>query len=73
MPAIAAGVRASRAEFYWHLGDFRAIFMIDEDMVPPAKLGLPSRPMTKGEYEYAAWPDFIEHQLLPFSAICPYS
>jgi len=34
MPAIAAGVLASQSEFYWHLGDFRAIYTFDEDMVP---------------------------------------
>ena len=31
MPAIAAGVRADGAEFYWHLGDFRAMSNFDED------------------------------------------
>ena len=39
MPAIASGVLASRSEFYWHLGDFRAIYAFDEDMVPPALIG----------------------------------
>jgi hypothetical protein len=66
MPAIAQGVRQSGAEFYWHLGDFRAIYTFDEDMVPPAQLGLPSKAMTISQYESAAWPDFIAHQLLPF-------
>src|SRR5579862_3364204 len=32
MPAIAAGVIQSGASFYWHLGDFRAIYEFDEDM-----------------------------------------
>ncbi len=41
MPAIAQAVRAGHPQFYWHLGDFRAIYQVDEDMVPPAKLGLP--------------------------------
>jgi hypothetical protein len=66
MPAIAAGVRGSGAEFYWHLGDFRAIFMFDEDLVPPAKLGLNTRPMNIATYLTTAWPDFIAHQLGPF-------
>jgi hypothetical protein len=26
MPAIAAGVRKDGAQFYWHLGDYRAIY-----------------------------------------------
>ena len=66
MPAIASGVRRAGAEFYWHLGDFRAIYMFDEDIVPPASLGLPARPMTISLYESMAWPDFIAHQITPF-------
>lgn len=66
MPAIAQGVRQSGAEFYWHLGDFRAIYTFDEDMVPPPQLGLPSKPMTISQYEDAAWPDFLAHQIAPF-------
>jgi len=66
MPAIAAGVLKSGAEFYWHLGDFRAIYAFDEDMVPPAKLNLPHKPMSISTYLSAAWPDFIIHQLDPF-------
>jgi hypothetical protein len=66
MPALAQGVRQSRPEFYWHLGDFRAIYTFDEDMVPPARLGLPAKPMTISQYESAAWPDFIARQLAPF-------
>jgi len=66
MPAIAAGVRQNGAEFYWHLGDFRAIFMFDEDLVPPAKLGLKTKPTTIAAYLSNAWPDFIAHQLGPF-------
>ena len=31
MPAIAAGVRSDGAEFYWHLGDYRAMSNFDED------------------------------------------
>jgi len=66
MPAIAAGVRANGAEFYWHLGDFRAIYEFDEDMVPPAKLNPPSKPMNISDYLTNAWPDFIAHQMTPF-------
>jgi hypothetical protein len=57
MPAIAAGVRQSGAEFYWHLGDFRAIYAFDEDLGPPTDIL---------SYETRAWPDFIAHQLAPF-------
>jgi hypothetical protein len=69
MPAIASGVLASRSEFYWHLGDFRAIYTFDEDMVPPASLALPTKPLNISDYESAAWPDFIALQLAPFGAL----
>ncbi|MBZ5608598.1 MAG: metallophosphoesterase [Acidobacteriia bacterium] len=69
MPAIAAGVRTSGADFYWHLGDFRAIYMYDEDLVPPPKLGLPSRPLSILNYESMAWPDFIARQIKPFGSL----
>jgi len=66
MPAIAAGVRSSGSEFYWHLGDFRAMYTIDEDMVPPPKLGIAGRKLSLEEYGKIAWPDFIAHQIVPF-------
>jgi len=69
MPAIAHGVLESHAEFYIHLGDFRAIYSFDEDMVPPAKLGLPAKPLNISDYEDRAWPDFISHQLDPFGSL----
>jgi hypothetical protein len=69
MPAIASGVLAGRSEFYWHLGDFRAIYAFDEDMVPPLSLGLPPKPLTIINYETTAWPDFIAHQLGPFGTL----
>src|ERR1035441_4388549 len=58
MPAIASGVLASRSDFYWHLGDFRAIYTFDEDMVPPAKLALPAKRLNIIDYESGAWGDF---------------
>jgi hypothetical protein len=66
MPAIARGVIQSGAQFYWHLGDFRAIYTFDEDMVPPARLGLPSKPLNIIDYENGAWQDFITRQMVPF-------
>ncbi len=42
MPGIAAGVLRDQAEFYWHLGDFRAIYDFDEDILhQPEHLGKP--------------------------------
>ncbi len=66
MPAIAQGVKQSGAEFYWHLGDFRAIYKFDEDLAPPASLGIPARQMEVSEYQNSAWRDFIAHQITPF-------
>jgi hypothetical protein len=66
MPAIAAGVLHNSANFYWHLGDFRAIYTFDEDLVPPPSLNLPTKPLNIITYETTAWPDFIAHQLKPF-------
>jgi hypothetical protein len=69
MPAIASSVRANGSGFYWHLGDFRAIYTFDEDMAPPASLGLSTKPLSISDYEAAAWPDFIAHQMAPFGAL----
>jgi hypothetical protein len=72
MPAIAAGVHKSGAVFYWHLGDFRAIYRLDEDMSPPAELGLHNQPLQTLDYLKQAWPDFIAHQIVPFGALPVY-
>ncbi|MGD0963698.1 MAG: metallophosphoesterase [Candidatus Acidiferrales bacterium] len=67
MPAIAAGVRKDGARFYWHLGDFRAIYNFDEDIGhQPERL---AKPLNILGYEDLAWNDFIENQLLPFGAL----
>jgi hypothetical protein len=60
MPAIAQEVRRDGASFYWHLGDYRAIYTFDEDYlhIHPAS--------TISNYLAGAWPDFIQHQLQPF-------
>jgi hypothetical protein len=69
MPAIASAVLQSHADFYWHLGDFRAIYDFDEDMVPPAKLQLNAPHVTISDYLNKAWPDFIDRQLRPFGSL----
>ena len=69
MPAIAASVLDSGAEFYWHLGDFRAIYDFDEDMAPPAALHLAAPHLSVIGYLKGAWPDFIDHQLRPFRSL----
>jgi hypothetical protein len=66
MPAIAAGVRKDGAQFYWHLGDYRAIYDFDEDMVAPPELRIDQPHLTISSYLGSAWPDFIKNQLNPF-------
>ena len=66
MPGIAAGVQRDKAEFYWHLGDLRAIYNFDEDILhQPAYL---RQPPSISTYLSAAWPDFIRSQIEPFGA-----
>lgn len=61
MPAIAQKVRADKAAFYWHLGDFRALYDFDQDMLA-ARHGK----LTVLDYQNQAWQDFIDQQLAPF-------
>src|SRR5580765_870255 len=77
MPKIAASIatrkKHDRPKFYWHLGDFRALYRVDCDIAkrtnPETKCAQES---TGNElkpteaYLKAAWPDFIEHQVTPF-------
>lgn len=64
MPAIAASASASQAQFYWHLGDFRAIYDFDQDLMAVTKRQKKS--LNIAQYQSVAWPDFIENQLDPF-------
>ncbi|MCU1294663.1 MAG: hypothetical protein JWP08_3513 [Bryobacterales bacterium] len=66
MPAIAAAISKSGANFYWHLGDFRAIYDFDQDMVPPPELHLPAPRLTIAAYLDTAWADFLKNQIDPF-------
>jgi hypothetical protein len=67
MPAIAAGVIQSGASFYWHLGDFRAIYDFDEDMQhQPERL---ARRLSIIDYEETAWDDFIRNQIAAFGTL----
>src|ERR1700728_1167133 len=67
MPGIAAGVRQSGAEFYWHLGDLRKISGVDEDIShQPEYL---AKPLTKAEYLNMAWDDFTRNQITAFGDI----
>ena len=62
MPMIAADVIKRNARFYWHLGDFRWMGRVDEDMEhgPHHYGGMGFA------YRRAAWRDFIDNQVTPF-------
>jgi hypothetical protein len=65
MPAIAAQAIAKyQPAFYWHLGDLRAIYKIDEDMAGAAQKA--GQSLSCESYHKNAWQDFIDHQILPF-------
>jgi hypothetical protein len=66
MPAIADKVHAEHAAFYWHLGDYRAIYDFDQDI----KARDPT--INVISYESSAWKDFIERQLKPFEDLPVY-
>lgn len=66
MPAIAKGVRAQNAAFYWHLGDYRAIYRFDQDYWQ-THLTRDPRAMNIAAYLGGAWQDFIDNQLAPFA------
>jgi Calcineurin-like phosphoesterase len=67
MPGIAVTARKNQAAFFWHLGDLRAIYTFDEDILhQPEHL---AKPLNIAEYENIAWPDFIENQIAPFGSI----
>ena len=68
MPAIAAGASAEGAAFYWHLGDFRALYDFDQDVLHDASRRNPRSVagMTISDYLRDAWDDFIQSQLAPF-------
>jgi hypothetical protein len=64
MPAIAADSARYAPAFYWHLGDLRAIYKIDEDMLDAStKMG---QTLTCEAYHKQAWNDFIANQIAPF-------
>jgi hypothetical protein len=69
MPAIAAHSVQFAPSFYWHLGDLRAIYKVDEDMAFAAAVD--GEFLSCSLYLQRAWPDFIEHQIAAFGNV-PY-
>jgi hypothetical protein len=82
MPKIAQAIESNRAqtptEFYWHLGDFRAMWRIDCDIAKRRNPAFQCEPdkrdpkeitaQEKTDYQGRAWDDFLEHQVMPFGA-----
>ena len=67
MPSIAASATKNKASFYWHLGDLRAIYGIDEDYQnSPEHRG---KSVQKDEYLKDAWDDFIQNQIGAFGSM----
>ncbi|MGA7410563.1 MAG: hypothetical protein WBW33_08755 [Bryobacteraceae bacterium] len=67
MPVIAKRAIKKAARFYWHLGDLRAMFEVDEDYA-----GLHRKDpgaLTLENYQKAAWDDFKANQIKPFGTI----
>ena len=61
MPAMAQGAAHDQAAFYWHLGDFRAIYEYDEDI-------LARKSMDFGEYTRTAGTIFSKCKWRPSKA-----
>jgi hypothetical protein len=70
MPAIASGVKANGAAFYWHLGDFRKMYDFDEDM--QAEAAAAGKSINISDYLNGAWPDFLRNQVAPFAPLPVY-
>jgi hypothetical protein len=67
MPSIAAAAAKNNAAFYWHLGDLRAIYAVDEDYQhSPEHRG---QVIAKDAYLKDAWDDFIQNQIGPFGSM----
>jgi len=67
VPSIAAGATKNKAAFYWHLGDLRAIYGIDEDYQnTPEHRG---KVLQKDDYLKDAWDDFIQNQISAFGSM----
>ena len=64
MPAIAKSVLEHDVKFYWHLGDFRVGYAIDEDMQEQY-----GRALSVADYQKNAWGDFVSQQVAPFGKL----
>jgi hypothetical protein len=67
MPTIAAHSAQFAPAFYWHLGDLRAVYKIDEDMAFAA--ANQGQVLTCDVYQRRAWNDFVESQVAAFGSL----
>lgn len=66
VPTIAAdSLQRYQPSFYWHLGDLRAIYKVDED-IAFADRQSDGKKLACADYLKQAWPDFTEHQIAAF-------
>lgn len=70
MPGIAAGVQADKAQFYWHLGDYRANYDFDQDLLAAPEYR--DKHLAIADYQRIEWQDFISQQIDPFGRIPVY-
>src|SRR4051794_14868876 len=66
MPLIAADAAKQDAQFYWHLGDFRWMGDIDQDMELRADR---KKKITAADYFNTAWQDAIDNQFAAFGSM----
>ena len=67
MPTIAADIQKLHPAFYWHLGDFRATYTFDEDILhQPEHI---TRPLSISEYFNIEWQDFLDNQIAAFGDV----
>jgi hypothetical protein len=67
MPAIAVSAQRNHPAFYWHLGDFRRTFGLDEDIVNQPEHS--AAPLSIDAYHTMEWQDVIDNQIVPFGTI----
>jgi hypothetical protein len=70
MPGIAVGVRADKAKFYWHLGDYRANSDFDQDLLAAPEYR--DKHLAIVDYQQIEWQDFTSQQIDPFGDIPVY-
>ncbi len=68
VPAIAHGAHKDGATFYWHLGDLRAIYDFDEDMLQEAAVKR-KHPAKEQQADTAKQPQAADEEKLPLTII----